>query len=114
MSEVRGRSWEDPMPKGRWPRGVTPGLRSRAAAGRSYPTSDVSGSCRECQAVTAEKRGGATPHPRLGAVAGRSNPTPEARGSGREEQPHVQGAVAVWAQEGLEELFHIQGQEGRQ
>ena len=23
-------------------------------------------------------------------------------GGGREEQPHVQGAVAVWAQEGLE------------
>ena len=26
---------------------------------------------------------------------------------------HSQGAVAVWAQEGLEELLHIQGQEGR-
>ena len=46
-------------------------------------------------------------------MAGRSNPTPEARGSCQEEQPHVQGAVAVWAQEGLEELFHIQGQEER-
>ena len=31
-SEVRGRSWEDPMPEGRWPRGVTPHLRSGAAA----------------------------------------------------------------------------------
>ena len=29
------------------------------------------------------------------------------------EQPHVQGAVAVRAQEGLEELLHVQGQEGR-
>ena len=38
---------------------------------------------------------------------------PEARGSGREEQPHVQGAVAAQAQEGLEELFHVQGREGR-
>ena len=37
----------------------------------------------------------------------------EVRGSGREEQPHVQGAVAAPAQEGLEELFHVQGQEGR-
>ena len=37
---------------------------------------------------------------------------PEARGGGQEEQPH-QGAVAAWAQEGLEELFHVQGQEGR-
>ena len=31
----------------------------------------------------------------------------------KQEQPHVQGAVAVWAQEGREELLHIQGQEGR-
>ena len=38
----------------------------------------------------------------------------EARGGGREDQPHVQGAVAAWAQEGLEELSHIEGQEGRQ
>ena len=38
----------------------------------------------------------------------------EARGGGWEEQPHVQGAVAAWAQEGLEELFHVQGQEGWQ
>ena len=29
------------------------------------------------------------------------------------EQSHVQGAVAALAQEGLEELLHIQGQEGR-
>ena len=32
---------------------------------------------------------------------------PEARGGGREDQPHVQGAMAAWAQEGLEELSHI-------
>ena len=25
----------------------------------------------------------------------------------------VQGAMAVWAQEGLEELLHVEGQEGR-
>ena len=37
---------------------------------------------------------------------------PEARGGGQEEQPHLQGAVAVRVPEGLEELFHIQGQEG--
>ena len=41
-----------------------------------------------------------------------SNSTPEARGGGREDQPHVQGAVAVWAQEGLEELSHVEDQEG--
>ena len=33
-------------------------------------------------------------------------------GGGREEQPHVQGAVAARAQEGLEELSHVEGQEG--
>ena len=60
----------------------------------------------------------------------RSNPTPEARGGGqeellhaptpkarigdREDQPHAQGAVAAWAQEGLEELSHVEGQEGQQ
>ena len=48
MSEVRGRSREDPMPEGRRARGVTPRLRSRAAAERSYPTSKVrSGGCEE-------------------------------------------------------------------
>ena len=36
------------------------------------------------------------------------------RGSSREEQPHVQGAVAARAQEGLEELSHVEGQEGWQ
>ena len=74
---------------------------------------------------------GATPHLRSRAETGR---TPYLRGGGQEELPHVQGqekllevpgcdgagtakrryqgAVAVWAQEGPEELFHIQGQEG--
>ena len=40
-------------------------------------------------------------------------PKPEARGGGQEEQPHVQGAMAAWAQQGLEELSHVKGQEGR-
>ena len=40
-------------------------------------------------------------------------PKPEAKGGSGEEQPHVQGAVAAQAQEGLEELSHIEGQEGR-
>ena len=37
----------------------------------------------------------------------------EVRGSGRKELPYVQGAAAAQAQEGQEELLHIQGQEGR-
>ena len=41
-------------------------------------------------------------------------PPAEFRGGGREEQPHVQGAVDAWAQEGQEELLHVQGQERQQ
>ena len=40
--------------------------------------------------------------------------TSEARGSGREEQSHIQGAGVAQVQEGLEELFHVQGQERQQ
>ena len=57
--------------------------------------------------------GGSTPHPRPGVAAERSYPAPEARGSDLEEQPQVQGAVAALVQEGLEELSHTEGQEGR-
>ena len=42
----------------------------------------------------------------------RSYPTSKVRGGGQEELPHSGGAVAARAQEGLEELFHVQGQEG--
>ena len=38
----------------------------------------------------------------------------EARSGSWEKQPHVQGVVAAWAQEGLEELSHVEGQEGQQ
>ena len=51
--------------------------------------------------------------PRPGAAGGRSYPTPEARGGGWEDQPHIQGAMASWVQEGLEELPHVEGQEGQ-
>ena len=118
------------MPEGRQPRGVTPRPRSGAVAEnarlqrrrngreelprvrgcyeRSYPASEVRGSGREELPHT--------PKPE-GRVGGREEllhaPTPEARGSGREEQPHVQGAVAAQAPEGLEELSHVEGQERR-
>ena len=57
---------------------------------------------------------GATPRSRSGAAAQRSYRMPEVRGGGPEEQPQVQGAATVWAQEGQEKVFHIQGQEGWQ
>ena len=90
--------------------------------------SEVRGSSLERQAAMAQERPRrATPCLRSGVVAGRSYPTSEVRGNGLEEPPrvqgqgwqpgrstHVQGAVAVQAQEGLEELSHIEGQEGWQ
>ena len=49
----------------------------------------------------------------LDLLTERSYPVSEARGGSWKEQPHLQGAVAARAQEGLEELFHFQGQEMR-
>ena len=86
-SEVRGRSREDPMPEGQWPRGVTPRPRSGAAA--------------ESARLRRHRNGR------------EELPKSEVRGGGREEQPHIQGAVAVRVQDGLEELSHVEGQEGR-
>ena len=84
-TKVRGRSWEDPMPKGRQPRGVTPHLRSGAAAESARLQRCRNG--RE-ERPTAEK---SYPSPGSGAVAGRSYPMPEAGGGGWEDQPQVQG-----------------------
>ena len=87
-------------------------------AERQYPASEVRGGGQEEQ-PRPEATGGSreetpqAPSPRPRVAAGRSNPTTEARGSGREDQPHVQGAVAAQAQEGLEELSHVEGPEGR-
>ena len=103
-SEVRGRSREDPMPKGRRPRGVTPRPRSGAAAQstrlrrcrnrreelprvQDTHVSEVR-SGDERSHLASEVRGGGReelPH----ALK------PEARGVGREDQLHVQGAVAA-------------------
>ena len=80
MSEVRGKSWEDPMCEGQWPRGVTPHLRSGTVA--------ESARLRQCRNGQEElphvqgqgqKLGG--PHV-LRAAAKRSYPTSEVRGSG--------------------------------
>ena len=91
------------------PRGATPHLRSRGAAERSedersYPASKVRGGDNRSYPAF-EVRG-----------SGREEishaPTPEAKGGGLEDQPHIRGALAARAQEGLEELFHVEGQEG--
>ena len=65
--------------------------------------------------------GEATSHPGPGAVTLGSHPEPEARGSSWEEPPTPEARAGGWeeqpeewwlqAQEGLEELSHIEGQE---
>ena len=54
------------------------------------------------------------PRPQSGVAARRSYPQPEASGGGPEEQPHLQEAVAVWVQEGLEELFKVRRGSGEE
>ena len=87
-------------------------------AKRSYPASEVKGSDERSYPASEVRVGWEdiphTPSPRPRAAAGRSNPMPEARGSSWEDQPHVQEALAARAQEGLEELSHVEGQEGWQ
>ena len=126
-SEVRGSRPEElphaPMPEARVggrEEQTTP--QARGSDQRSYPKSEARGGSREEVPHTSSQRPGAiggrsyptplSPRPRV--AVGRSNRTTEARGGGREDQPHVQGAEAARAQEGLEELSHIEGQEWRQ
>ena len=52
------------------------------------------------------------PKPKARGSSWEEPPTPEARAGSLEEQPR--GAVAAQAQEGLEELSHIEGQERQQ
>ena len=106
MSEVRGsgREYQTATVQER-PRGAIPHRRSGGAADRRYPASEVRGG--HWEELPMPRR------PRPGVEARRSNPTPKARGGGREDQPHVQGAMAVQVQEGLEELSNVETQEGR-
>ena len=89
-------------------------------AERSYPTSEVGGDRGEEIPASEVRGGGREELPRergqgrrpAGATPRPHAPKPEARGGGREDQPLVQRAVAARAQEGLEELSHVEGQEG--
>ena len=59
--------------------------------------SKVRGSSRECQAaMVQEGPRGATPHPRSKAAAGRRHPVPKARGGGLEELSHIEGQEGRW------------------
>ena len=86
------------------------------AAERSYPTSEVRGGNKRSYPASKVSGGGwkelpHAPKPEARGI-GREDlphaPTPEARGGGWEDQPHVLRAMAARAQEGLEELSHIE------
>ena len=70
------------------------------AAKRRYPASEVRGSNERSYPVSEVRGSGLEELPHA--------PTPEAGGGGWEDQAHT---IAAWAQEGLEELSHVEGQE---
>ena len=89
--------------------GATQRPRSGAVGEKSYPASEVSGSREETPHVRGQGRPGeATSRPRPGVAAGWSHPRP---GQGRWPGEATRGAVAEQAQEGLEELSHVESQE---
>ena len=80
---------------------VPPGKPNAASYHLTFVGAIRGGSREELPHVRGQGRwlGGPIPRPRPGATAGGAT--------------HLQGAVAARAQEGLEELFHVQGQKGR-
>ena len=96
-SEVRG--------SGQRQRPRVPDCDGAGTAERSYHASEVwgGGGSDERSYTTSEARAGDR----------EEQPTPKARGGGQEVQPHIQGAVGAPVQEGLEELSHVEGQEGQ-
>ena len=101
MSEVGAEARRTPCPRG--------------GGQEALPHVRGQGQWPRVQAVMAQEQPrGATPRPRPGEAARRTYPMPEARGRGRGEEPHLQGAVAARAQEGLEVLFQVQDQKGWQ
>ena len=93
---------EPPHVQGQRQQPRVPDCNRAGTAERSYPASEVRGGDERSYPVS-EVRGGGR----------EEQPTPEARGGGQKDQSHVQGAVAARVQEGLEELSHVEGQEGR-
>ena len=112
------------MPKGRRPRGVTPRPRSGAVAESARLRQRGNG-----QEELPRVQGQGWRREELPRVRGQGwwpggdtpLPKPEAKGGGQKELPHaptpkahIQEALAAQVQEGLEELSHIEGQEGQQ
>ena len=114
--EVRGRSREDPMPEGRWPRGVTPRQRSGAAAESARLQQCMNGR-EELPYIGSQGRqpGGATPPPRSGGCMGTGGPrgaTPHSRSGGAAVRKYPSSKVRETQvrrqalQEGIREQTH--------
>ena len=88
--------------QGQWLR--VPGCDSAGTAEKSYPASKVRGGDERSYPASEVRGGGREELPHA--------PNPKARGGGQEDQSNVQAAVAARVQEGLEELSHVEGQEG--
>ena len=110
MSEVRGRSWEDPMPEGRQPIGVTQSLRSGAVADSARLQRCRNGR-EELPRVQGQKRQprGATPHPKSEEEAKRSNPTSKERRLCRHRRAERRCSTFKVRRGGHEEIPLVQG-----
>ena len=109
---------EPPHVQGQRQQPRVPDCNRAGTAERSYPASEVPGGDERSYPVSEVRGGGQEelPHtlkPEARGGGREKQPTQEARGGGRQDQPYVQGAVAARVQEGLEELSHVEGQEGR-
>ena len=81
----------------------------RAAAKRSYPTSEVRGSGRKCQTSRAQEQPrGATPRPRSEGAAERRDPASEVRGGDKRSYPASKVTGSGW-----EEIPHALKPEAR-
>ena len=100
--------------QGQWPR--VPDCVGAETAERSYPASEVSGGgLEEIPSIRGQgqRLGGATPRPHARGQRWWPEGTTHDQGQGRRRE-ELPGAVAARAHEGLEELSHIEGQEGQQ
>ena len=102
-----------PTNKSPRPDDITVDLRRRNTCMRAAATQRTKRGQEELPHVRGQGQQPRVPGCDCAGTAERSHPTSEARSGSREEQTHVQGAVAAWVQEGLEELSHVEGQEGQ-
>ena len=111
MSEVRGSVREElPRVRGQWrPGGDTQRLRP-VVARRRHTTSEV-GAARRSHLKPEARGGDPEEPPRARGQRRRLGGATHARGQGPQPGGATRGAVVAQAQESLEELSHVEGQE---